>query len=84
MKRKKEIFRNRDSFGGYGYRVMANHQTVTIQERYQGSRWKDVAVADREVFDQWADQVELYNPYKGNSHFLCRLAEEIRKGSLNK
>lgn len=78
MKRKKEIFCNRDAFGSYGYRVMADADVVAIQERYRGGRWKTLVYADRAVFNRYADEIDLFNPYRHNPAHLGLIANLLK------
>jgi len=77
MKRKKEIMRNRDAFGGYGYRVLGNEDTATIQCRYQNGTWRNVASLERHKFNQWADDVGLHNAFTHNPASLSLLADSL-------
>jgi len=76
MTQKQEIFRNQVAFGGYSYRVLANGSVVAIQCRYQNGTWRTMKLVTLAEFNEFADNVDLYNLYDQNPAKLARYAEQ--------
>ena len=76
MTRKTEIFRNQLALGGYGYRVLANESVAAIQCRYQNGQWRTMKLVTLAEFNEFVDNVDLYNVYDHNPAKLARYSEQ--------
>ena len=72
------LYKANCSFGYVVYRAIWRKGNVVIQSSNKGARWRDMLKMSAETFDAYADQYDLYNPYKDDPAVLLKIAQRLR------